>query len=185
MSDTEKNGKGAGVLLRTLCFMMIGICAFSDPVDLFNPYRIGFGIITGSLFGFLFRIFLRAFLNLLNGKLKRELGKAAIKSAVDRGMLFLIPFVVMLIIAAFLLEWSMTAAFISAGIMAVGTAAAIEMGKLKGKQEIRNTIATSGVSYLFTFLWTLSFPFLVKIPPLMEGGIGLLKQFLSGGGGVL
>ena len=173
------------MLIRALCFMIIGICAFTDPLDPFNLYHIGFGIIAGSIFGFLFRMFLRAFLNILNGKLNKEQGKTAIRGAVDRGMLFLIPFVVMLIIATFLLKWSMTAAFISAGIMAVGTAAAIEMGKIKGKQDIRNTIATSGVSYLFSFLWTLSFPFLVKIPPLMEGGIGLLQQFISGGGGAL
>jgi len=185
VTEIENKGKGAGTLLRGISFMVIGICAFSDPMDPVNLYRIGFGIVAGLLFGFLFRLFLRAFLSMLNGNVKKEQGKTAIRGAVDRGMLFLIPFVVMLAIATFLLKWSMTAAFISAGVMAVGTAASIEMGKIKGKQEIRNTIAASGVSYLFTFLWTLSFPFLIKIPPLLEGGIGLLLKFVSGGGGTI
>jgi len=183
LTENEGNGRGIRNLLRLVCFMTIGICAFSNPLDQGNLYNIGFGIITGLLFGFIFRRFLKAFLSLFNGKLRKEQGKIVIRNAVDSGMLFLTPFAVMLAIATFLLNWSMSASFVSAGIMAVGTASAIEMGKIKGKQEIKNTIATSGVSYAFSFLWTLSYPLLVKAPPLLEGGVALLRQYLSGGGG--
>ena len=185
MEEIEKKGRGLGAFLRTVCFLIIGICAFSNPLDPINLFNIGFGAITGLIFGFLYRRFLCGFLNMFNSKLKKEHGKKVVRDAVDRGMLFIIPFVVMLAAATYLLNWSMTAAFVSAGIMAVGTASSIETGKIKGKQEIKNTIAASGISGLFSFLWIMSYPFLAKAPLLLEGGITLIKQMMAGGGGVL
>ncbi len=177
-----KKGNGLKSWVRYLCFIGIGISAFANPMDPFSLYNILFGAVAGLLFGWLFRIFLRSFLSLFNGKFKKEKGKEVIRHAVDSGMLFLIPFAVMMLIAVFYLNWSETRGFVSAGIMAVGTAAAIEMGRVKGKQEIRNTIATSGISFLFSFLWTLSYAYLAKAPSLIEGGAGLIGGLLSGGG---
>ena len=51
MTENEGNGRGIRNLLRLVCFMTIGICAFSNPLDQGNLYNIGFGIITGLLFG--------------------------------------------------------------------------------------------------------------------------------------
>lgn len=181
--ENINKGKGWRSLARRLCFMAFGISAFSNPLDRLNLYNIIFGIAMGLLFGWLFKKFLRGFLGLFNGKFKKEQGKESIRYAVDNGMLFLTPFAVMLLIAAFYLNWSMTAGFISAGIMSVGTAAAITMGKLKGKPEIRNTIATSGVSFLFSFIWTQSIQFLLKAPPFIEGGVNIVRSVISGGGG--
>lgn len=183
LKETKSNEKGWRGFVHGLCFIAFGICAFSNPLDKFNIYNILFGVVIGLFFGWLFKKFLKGFLGLLNSKLKKEQGKEVIRSAVDNGMLFLTPFAIMILLATFFLNWSMTVAFISAGIMAVGTAAAIEMGKLKGKQEIKNTIATSGMSFLFSFIWTLSYQFLMKTPPYLEGGINLIRTMISGGGG--
>jgi hypothetical protein len=169
-------------LVRNLCFIAIGISAFTNPLEPINLYYTAFGAVAGLLFGWLFRKFLRAFLGLFNDKLKKEKGKAVIRGAVDSGMLFLTPFAVMMLIAVYYLNWSETRGFVSAGIMAVGTAAAIEMGRVKGKQEIRNTIAASGISLAFSFLWTLSYVYMAKAPALIEGGAGLIGGVLSGGG---
>ena len=185
MNEEIYKGKGLRNLARRLSFIAFGISAFSNPLDRLNAYNIIFGIVIGLFFGWLFKKFLRGFLGLFNGKFKKEQGKEAIRYAVDNGMLFLTPFAVMLLIATFYLNWSMTGGFISAGIMSVGTAAAITMGKLKGSQEIRNTIATSGVSFLFSYIWTLSFAFLAKAPPLIEGGVIIVRNLISGGGGIL
>ena len=76
----------------------------------------------------------------------------------------------------------MTSSIISAGIMAVGTAASIEMGMRKGKQELRNTIATCFVSYLFSYLWIMSYGILAKAPGFIEGGVKLVSSIISGGG---
>lgn len=185
MEQYMVEGKAWRNLLGKLCFIAFGITGLSNPLDRLNLYNIGLGIIIGLFFGFLFKKFLQIFLGLLNGALKKEMGKESLLYAVDTGMLFLIPFAVMVLVSTFYFKWSMTGRFISAGIMAVGTAAALEMGKLKGKQEIKNTIITTGVSFLFTFLWTLSFQFLVRLPGLLEGGINLLRSVLSKGGGAL
>jgi len=169
-------------LVRNLCFIAIGISAFTNPLEPINLYHTAFGAVAGLLFGWLFRKFLRAFLGLFNSKLKKEKGKAVIRNAVDSGMLFLTPFAVMMLIAVYYLNWSETRGFVSAGIMAVGTAAAIEMGRVKGKQEIKTTIAASGISLMFSFLWTLSYAYMAKAPALIEGGAGLVGGILSGGG---
>jgi len=175
-------GKGWRNLVRWLCFMVMGISAFANQLDTFSPYNVVFGAVVGLLFGWLFRKFLRGFLSLFNGKFKKEKGKEAIRYAVDSAMLFLTPFAAMMFIAVYYLNWSETRGFVATGIMAVGTAAAIEIGKAKEKQEFRNTIATSGVSFLFSFLWTLSYVYLAKVPSLMEGGAQLIRGILSGGG---
>lgn len=169
-------------LVRYLCFIAIGISAFTNPMEPMNIFNMAFGAAAGLLFGWIFRIFLRAFLSLFNGNLKKEKGKRVIREAVDSGMLFLAPFALMMLIAVFYLQWSDTRGFVSAGIMAVGTASAIEMGRLKGKQEIKNTIAASGISFAFSLLWTLSYLYMAKAPALIEGGAGLIGGIISGGG---
>ena len=182
MEQNYNKGKGWRNLVRRLCFMAMGVSAFTNPMDTFNLYNIVLGAVAGLLFGWMFRKFLRWFLSLFNGKFKKEKGKEAIRYAVDSGMLFLTPFAVMMLLATYYLNWSDTRGFVASGIMAVGTAAAIEIGKLKGKQEIRNTIATSGISFLFSFLWTLSYAYMLRVPSLVEGGVSLIRGILSGGG---
>lgn len=162
--------------------MTFGICAMSNPMDTLNLYNIIIGAIIGLIFGGLFRAFLKGFLGMFNGALKKQGGKEAIRYASDNGMLFLAPFALMLLLATFFLGWSLTIPFISAGIMAAGTASSIELGRLLGKQGIKNTIATSGVSFVFSFIWTLSFPYLYKAPSFVEGGVTLVRSLLGGGG---
>jgi len=177
--NTGKMGKN---FMRRICFIAIGSSAFSNPMEPLNPYDMIFGALAGLLFGWLFRRFLRSFLSLFNRKFKKENGKESIREAVDKGMLFLFPFTVMLLLAVYFLNWSETRGFVAAGIMAVGTAAAIEFGNAKGKQEIKNTVATSGISFLFSFMWTLSYSYMAKAPSLIEGGVGLIREILLGGG---
>jgi hypothetical protein len=176
-----RKGKALKALIRRLCFIVFGVGAMANSLDVLNLYNIGVGAIIGLLFGWLFRMFLKGFLGMVNGSFKRERGKEAIRYAVDSGMLFLSPFALMLLLATFYLNWSMTVPFISAGIMAAGTVSAIEMGRMQGKQALRNTIATSAVSFAASFAWTLSFPLLYKAPSLIEGGISLVLSLTGGG----
>ncbi|NLO09952.1 MAG: hypothetical protein GX129_08835 [Clostridiales bacterium] len=177
-----RKGKTMKALIRRLCYMAFGISAMTNPLDALNLYNIIIGAIIGLLFGWIFRVFIKGFLGMFNGSFKKEKGKDAIRYATDNGMLFLTPFALMLLLATFLLNWSMTVPFISAGLMAVGTASSIEMGRLLGKQRIKNTIATTVVSFIFSFIWTLSFPYLYKAPSLVEGGVTLVRLLLGGGG---
>ena len=175
-------GKGIKMFIRIMCFMAFGIGALANPMDLLNPYSIGFGILCGLLIGWLFRLFLKGFLGLFNRTFKKQAGRQAIRYAVDEGLLFLAPFAVMLLIAVFYLNWSMTIPFISAGIMAAGTASAMEIGKMLGRQGLKNTIAATAVSFAFSFLWILAIPYLKRAPSLIEGGINLVRSLMGGGG---
>lgn len=164
--------------------MLFGISAFANPLDPFSPAHLLFGAVFGLFFGWLFKRFLYAFVAMMNRPVKKEWGKKVMRYPVETGMLLLLPFALMLALATFYLKWNHAAPFISAGMMAVGTATAIELGHLRGKTMIRNTIVTSGVSFLFSFLWTFSQPFLNRAPSLIDGGITLVRSLLSGGGGL-
>lgn len=167
-------------LVRKLCFAIFGITAFAGGIGGYGYAAIGFGIFAGLLFGWLCRLFLTGFLLLLNRELRQDGRQKDVGAAVERGMLFLIPFAVMAALAVYFLGWTGVAGFVSAGLMTAGGSAALEIGKLKGKQEIKNTIAASVLSYLFSALWITSAGLLSKIPPYVEGGIGLLKTFVGG-----
>ncbi len=177
-----KKGKSARGFIRKLSFIALGIGAFADPFNLLNPFNLGAGLLFGLLFGWLFRLFLKGFLSMFNGKIKKDKGKEAVKYAIDNGMLFLAPFALMLLITVFFLKWSMSIPFITAGIMAVGTASAIEMNKMLENPAFKNTIAASIMSFAFSALWTFSFTFLYKIPSFLEGGFELIRSFMGGGG---
>lgn len=181
MENLQK-GKHLKRMVGRLCFAVLGICTFLKPLNKENLYHIAFGAIFGLLFGWIFKKFLRWFLRLFNHTFKKEHGKKVFIYIVDTAALFLAPFAAMMLIAAFYLKWSMGVVFVSAAIMATGAAAAYELGKIKGKQEVRNTLSTTFVSMLFSVLWTASTPYLSKIPGYLEGGVHLLSGIISGGG---
>lgn len=183
-SDVKKGSALPGIL-RLFCFAAFGMTIFNNPLEPFNIYYIAFGIITCLFFGWLFRKFLKGLLALFNPNLKKEAGKKVIGYAVDKGMLFMIPFAVLSLISAFYLKWPMTARFVSAAIMAAGTAAAFEISKLKDKKGIIDTIITSGVSYAFSFLLTFSVQYAAKAPGIIEGLAAMLPELLTKGGGNL
>lgn len=169
-------------LIRRLCFIAIGISAFVDPLDIFNPYRMIFGAITGLIFAFLYRKVLRIFIGLFNNKLKKEQGKKSIRDVVDLGMIFIVPFTIMLLFSVYYLNWSETRGFIAAGIMAVATGITIELGKLKGSQDIKNTILISAIGFLFSFIWSISYVYLAKASSIIEGGALFIQEMISKGG---
>lgn len=174
MANYQK-GNGLRGLLRILSFMLFGVMAFSNPLDQYNPYSIVFGAFIGLLFGFLCRLFLVWLLSLFNKQLRQNNGKKAIAAAVSRGMLFLLPFAIMAFLSHYYLHWFMTSAFLSAGIMSAATSASIEIGTLKGKQELKNTVVPSLVAAAFSALWILGTGLLVAVPGLIEGLVDFVR----------
>jgi hypothetical protein len=174
-------GKGAKRVVRWLCFMAFGAGSLANPMDPLNLFSLGLGAICGLIFGGLFRMFLIIFLSAINSKLKKEKGKGIIKYAVDSGMLFLTPFAIMLLIAVYYLGWAMILPFVSAGIMAVGTASSIELGKISERSTIKNTAAVTIVSFGFSTIWIMSLTYLIRAPFYLEGGINLIRSMMGGG----
>jgi hypothetical protein len=162
-------------LLRKLCFIVFGITAFVSLAERFNPVNIAFAVVVGLFFAFLYKAFLSGLLGLFNPDLKKEHGKKIISYAVEKSMAFIIPFAVMAFLSKFIVGWSITGAFVSAGLMATGVAASMEVGKLKGRQEIKNTILTSGIAWAFSTLWLFSTGLLVRVPGYIEGGVRLIS----------
>lgn len=185
MDEQWNKGKAARGFVRLICFAAFGAVLYTSPLEPLNPFSIGFGVVVGLVFGWLFKLFLKGFLSLFNGSVKKEKGQRAISYAVENGMLYLVPFAMMALLATYYLSWSMTAAFVSTGIMAVGTASAIELGKLMEKPSVKNTIIASGVSFLFSFSLTLTLPILARFPGLIEGVFKLIPTMLGQGGGSL
>ncbi|WP_092590128.1 hypothetical protein [Acidaminobacter hydrogenoformans] len=178
------DGRFLKALSRRLCFMTFGICAFTNPLEPLSVYNMAFGAVFGLFFGWLFKRFLYIFLAALNSNIKKEWGKKVMRYPVETGMLFMIPFAVMLALATFVLKWNNASAFISTGMMAAGTSTAIEISRIRGKSMIRNAIATSGVSFMFSFLWTYAQPILFRAPGLIEGGVTFVRSLILGGGGL-
>lgn len=162
--------------------MLIGASSFANPLDKLNPYALITGGLIGLVFGWLFRRFMRSFLGAFNRAAHQNQARILIRYATDIGMLFLAPFAVMLATSVFLLNWSMAVGFVSAGLMAVGTAATIELGKLKGKQELKNTVVTMLVSFLFSLIWTMGFSYVTRVPAWVEGSVILVRSLIAGGG---
>lgn len=181
-SDYNTGQSGPKLLLRWLSLAAFGIVIFSDPFDRFNLFNLAFGILICLLLGGLLRMFLKGLIALFNPSLRRERGKKAIRAAIDNGMMFLTPFAVMALMATFLLNWTMTGILLSTGIMASGTAAAIEVGKLKGQQAIKNTLITSGVCFAFSLAVKLTLKYMAMVPGLMSTLSGFLLGTLKGGG---
>lgn len=172
-----------GSFFRFLVVICFGATLFTSVTTRFNLVYITFGVLVFFVFIFLYKHLLRSFLGLFNPVVKKEIGKRVILAAVDNSLLFLIPFAVMSLIATYFLKWSIANAFISTGIMAVGTAASIEVGKLRDKPAIKNMVVTSALSFLFSLGLTVSIQLLTKIPGLIEGVFSLIPTLLGKGGG--
>lgn len=171
-----QKGNGLRGFLRMLCFMVFGVLAFANPLDIYNMYNFGFGAIAGLFFGFLCRLFLVWLLSVFNPQVKQSNGRKAIPTAVSRGMLFLLPFAVMAFVSFFYLRWYMTSGFLSAGIMSAAASSSIEIERLKQKQEIKNTVITSLVAAAFSALWMFGTGFMAGVPGLIEGVVGLIRS---------
>ncbi|WP_028307976.1 hypothetical protein [Desulfitibacter alkalitolerans] len=182
MGDIYDEKKALRNWIRRFSFMLLGASAFANPVDKLNPYNLIIGMIIGLLFSWLFKRFMYGFLGMVNRAKDKYQARRLVRYAADVGMLFLVPFALMLATAVFIMNWTVTSGLISAGMMAVGIAASIELGKLKGKQEIRNTLTTSFVAFLFSMIWIVGFQYVSRVPVWVEGAVIFIGSLMSGGG---
>lgn len=167
---------------RFLALIVFGTTVFSTVATRFNVYYIAFGVVTCVLLGWLYKQFLRFFLGVINPGIKKAVGKKMIHYAIDNSMLFLIPFAVMSFLATYVLKWTLTTTFLSTAIMSVGTAAAIEVGKLRDKPSMRNTIFASAVAFMFSIGINLGLQYASKVPPYIEALARIIPDVLKGGG---
>ena len=171
MSEIIDFSKHAGIrsLMRRLAFMTFGVAAFVNPMRPLAIAHILFGLVVGLFFGWICKLFLVGMLGLFNPTLRKEQGKVKIRHAVEHGMLYMIPFAILAALSAFYLKWTITTGFFSTALMTAGGIAAFEIGRLRGKQAIKNTLLTSGLSFLFSTSWLLLVGILANVPAMLDG----------------
>lgn len=162
-------------ILALLCFAAFGVTGVLNPFDRFNALHLALGVCIGACFGMVCRFALYFILGITNRKLRREHGRGVVKGAVLRGMAFLLPFALMALVAAYVLRWSALAAFVSAGLMTASVAAAVELGRVKGRQEMKDVVLASVAASLLGMAWIFSLNFLGRLPLYLEGAVRLLK----------
>jgi hypothetical protein len=181
-NGTVYKGSPGYSLAALFCFAVFGATGLLKPFDRFNPVHIILGVVIGICFGFLCRLSLSVVLGLANRSLKKLHGRGIVGAAVARSMLFLVPFALMSLLAAYVLRWSALSAFVSAGLMTAAVAAAIELGRVKNRPEIKDTILASVVAWALSAAWIYALGFLGRLPLYVEGAVRLLG---SPGGGLL
>jgi hypothetical protein len=119
-----------------------------------SPVRVG-----GFVFGFLLLpalglAILSSLLSTLNPAAANTHGKLAGLSAVSSGMLLIVPFTLLALIADLVLGWSAVLTFATAGVMTGAGAVGTEMSKL-GSRRPANMILPTLVGILFVVGWML------------------------------
>lgn len=109
-----------------------------------------FGSLLGSLWLWLMVVLLAQF----NPEVHRQHGFRAIADAVVHGFVLLVPFVVLALVAGFLLHWQVAQAFTGAGLMAAGAATGGEMTKLGGGRIAGSLLPLLG-TLLLSLAWML------------------------------
>jgi len=167
-------------LAAVLCFAAFGATGLMNPFDRLNPVYLAVGAVVGLAFGFICRVFFSLFLGLGNLGLRRDHGRGVVGAAIARGMSILVPFAAMSLLAAYWLRWSALTPFVSAGLMTAGVAAAIELGRLKPRPGIRDTILASVAAWVLAAAWIYVVGYAVRLPAYVEGVAGLLRVLSRG-----
>lgn len=160
-------------LIGACSFMVFGIVGYMNLRSPWNITNIVFGILVGLIFGFIGKLLFSLLLTLLNNDIKKSEGKGAIKAAVRRSTIFMFPYAVLVFLSSYFLGWAAAAVFFSAAIMNTGVMAATEIGRLKGKPAIKNTIATTISAALVSYLWIFSAGYLKNVPAMLESLVTL------------
>lgn len=141
--------------LNRICFAIFGLVTFGYMGKDFNIP----GAIAGAVLGYIFGIFtfgiMMGIVKSSNGTLKQQYGKGFAANAVSRGMLFMIPYAVLCLSAAFFLHWTAAILFVSAALMSSAASIGAELSRL-GKTRLANMLLPSLTAFLLSGLWMIA-----------------------------
>ncbi|MDD4169314.1 MAG: hypothetical protein PHD36_03485 [Desulfotomaculaceae bacterium] len=149
---TDGAGPNAAALWPVyLCFLVFGIMIpFTKPE--FKLTTLLLSVLLALVVGLLAVYLLILIFNAGNPAL-REAGKSQFaREAVAAGMLFMIPFTVLAVLAQFGLGWNAVMPFASAAIMTAAATAGSEVVK-KGAQGIKNMLIPAGLAFVLSTGW--------------------------------
>lgn len=133
------------------CFLIFGILI---PLSRSDAGVLTFitSILLAALIGFAAVNVLIMMLNNGNKMLSQETGGQLAREAVAAGMLFMIPFTVLAVLAQLLLGWNAVMPFASAAIMTATASAGTEVMK-RGAQGIKNIMLPSLLAFVLSTGW--------------------------------
>ncbi len=133
-----------------LCFIIFGaIIPFTKPEPKVTTLLLSLFIALAV--GFLAVGLLTRLLTAVNGVLEQNSRQLA-REAVSTGMLFMIPFTVLAVLALFVLRWEAVMPFASAAIMTAAATSGTELMK-KGAQGSKTVIIPSVVAFVLSTGW--------------------------------
>jgi len=97
---------------------------------------------------------LTGIVHVMNPEITRTYGGGAALVPVATGMLMVVPFTVLALIAELSLGWSAAQAFAAAGLMTGAGAVGMEIGRL-GPRKLLNSLVPAGGGMLFVVVWML------------------------------
>jgi len=136
-----------------LCFIVFGmLIPFTKPA--MQTMTFVYSILLSLAVGLLMVNLLIMLFNMANPKLRLDAAAQFASKAVSAGMLFMIPFTVLAVLAQFLLGWNAVMPFASAAIMTSAATAGTEVMK-EGAQGIKNVMIPSVLAFLLSTGWML------------------------------
>lgn len=133
-----------------LCFVIFGILIPFTKTE-FKITTLLLSILISLLVGLLAINLLIIAFNSGNAALRQADGQFA-REAVKSGMLFMIPFTVLAVLAQFALGWNAVMPFASAAIMTAAATSGTEVMK-RGAQGIKNVMLPSVLAFVFSTMW--------------------------------
>lgn len=136
-----------------LCFIVFGLMIPFTKPD-FQIVTFVYSVLLSLAVGLLAVKLLVLLFNMANPNLHQEATGHFAIDAVGAGMLFMVPFTVLAVLAQFVLGWNAVMPFASAAIMTSAATAGTEVMK-KGAQGIKNVMIPSVVAFLLSTGWML------------------------------
>lgn len=133
-----------------LCFVIFGILIPFTKAEL-KITTLLLSVLISLVIGLLAVNLLIAAFNSSNAPLRQDNGQFA-REAVGTGMLFMIPFTVLAVLAQFALGWNAVMPFASAAIMTASATSGTEVMK-RGAQGIKNVMLPSVLAFVFSTMW--------------------------------
>lgn len=136
-----------------LCFIVFGLMIPFTKPD-FQIVTFVYSVLLSLAVGLLTVKLLVLLFNRANPNLHQEAAGQFAGEAVGAGMLFMVPFTVLAVLAQFVLGWNAVMPFASAAIMTSAATAGTEVMK-KGARGIKNVMIPSVVAFLLSTGWML------------------------------
>ena len=152
--------RSASGSLRAVCLAVLGGLTATHVSE--APHILTAGAFAGVLVGTVGVTLLRWMLAAANPASRAGTGTGAIRAAIDKGFLMLLPFTVLAAVAELLLGWNAVQAFSCAALFTAAAAATSEMSTLGGGR-LRNAVIATVVGTALSTAWIIGSMFLDKL----------------------